>query len=136
MSLTPEIFEQTIKVTKADLDDLEHVNNVRYVQWMEDIAKAHWNERASDEIKEKFFWVVIRHEIDYKGQSFLEDELLLQTYVGEHTHVTSQRLVNILNKKTGKIIIKAKSTWCLMDYKTKKPVKISEEMVRVFYNQT
>lgn len=133
MSLIPEIFEQTIKVTKADLDELQHVNNVRYVQWMEDIAKAHWNERASDEIKENYFWIVIRHEIDYKGQAFLGDEILLQTYVGEHTHVTSQRLVNILNKKTGKVLIKAKSTWCLMDYKTKKPVKISEEMVRVFY---
>ncbi|WP_280985195.1 acyl-ACP thioesterase domain-containing protein [Gillisia limnaea] len=42
-------------------------------------------------------------------------------------------MVTILSKKTRKIIIKAKSTWCLMDYKSKKPVKISEEMVRVFY---
>ncbi len=133
MSLSPEIFEQTIKVTKADLDDLQHVNNVRYVQWMEDIAKAHWNARASDEIKQNYFWIVIRHEIDYKKQAFLDDELLLQTYVGEHTHVTSQRLVNILNKKTREVLIKAKSTWCLMDSKTKKPVKITEEMVRVFY---
>ena len=133
MNLSPEIFEQTIKVTKADLDDLQHVNNVRYVQWMEDIAKAHWNARASDEIKENYFWIVIRHEIDYKGQAFLGDEILLQTYVGQHTHVTSQRMVNILNKKTREVLIKAKSTWCLMDYKTKKPVKISEEMVRVFY---
>ncbi|MFO7719202.1 MAG: thioesterase family protein [Gillisia sp.] len=133
MSLSPEKFEQTIKVTKADLDELQHVNNVRYVQWMEDIAKAHWIARASDEIKENYFWIVIRHEIDYKGQAFLDDEILLQTYVGEHTHVTSQRLVNILNNKTREVLIQAKSTWCLMDYKTKKPVKISEEMVRVFY---
>ncbi len=133
MSLSPENFEQTIKVTKADLDELQHVNNVRYVQWMEDIAKAHWNARASEEIKQNYFWIVIRHEIDYKRQAFLDDEILLQTYVGEHTHVTSQRLVNILNSKTREVLIKAKSTWCLMEYKTKKPVKITEEMVRVFY---
>ncbi|CAM4255466.1 acyl-CoA thioesterase [Gillisia limnaea] len=79
MSLTPEIFQQTIKVSEADLDELQHVNNVRYVQWMEDVAKAHWNARAGDEIRENYFWVVIRHEIDYKGQAFLDDELLLQT---------------------------------------------------------
>ncbi|MCF4101213.1 acyl-CoA thioesterase [Gillisia sp. M10.2A] len=133
MSFTPEIFEQSIKVSKEDLDENEHVNNVRYVQWIQDIAKAHWETRADAVIQENYFWVVIRHEIDYKQQAFLDDELLIQTFVAEHTHVTSQRMVNILNKKTRKVLIQAKSTWCLMDSKTKKPVKISEELLRVFY---
>lgn len=131
--MKPEIFEQSIIVQKGDLDDLDHVNNVRYVQWMEDVAKTHWDKRASQEIKQKYFWVVIRHEIDYKKQAFLGDELILQTFVGKHTHVTSQRYVNIINKSTREILIKAKSTWCLMDYQNKKPVKISEEMIRVFH---
>jgi len=133
MSVTPEIYEQNITVKSSDLDNLKHVNNVQYVQWVQDIAKEHWEKRASKEILDTYFWVVIRHEIDYKQQAFLGDELLIQTFVGEHTHVTSVRLVNIVNKKTNKVLVKAKSTWCLMDYKTKKPVKISEEMLRVFY---
>lgn len=134
MSGTPEIFEKTIIVKASDLDELKHVNNVQYVQWIQDIAKEHWEKRASEETLNTYFWVVIRHEIDYKQQAFLDEELLIQTFVGEYTHVTSQRLVNIVNKKTKKLLVKAKSTWCLMDYKTKKPVKISEEMVRVFYS--
>lgn len=133
MSRKPEVFEKCIKVTNEDLDELNHVNNVIYVQWMEDIAKIHWKEKAPQEIQENYFWVVVRHEIDYKGQAFLGDELLLQTYVGEHTHVTSQRHVVIRNKETGKILIQAKSTWCLMDAETKRPVKISDEMFRDFY---
>ncbi|MEP6262920.1 MAG: acyl-ACP thioesterase domain-containing protein [Gillisia sp.] len=133
MSQTPEIFEQSLTVHKSDLDELEHVNNVRYVQWMEDIAKAHWEERAAEEYRDKFLWIVVRHEIDYKGQAFLGDELLLQTFVGDHTHVTSQRFVNIRNKATNKILTSAKSTWCLIDRETKKPAKISEEMFRDFY---
>jgi len=133
MSSTPEIFEKSVTVRSSDLDDLKHVNNVQYVQWIQDVAKEHWETRASDEILNTYFWVVIRHEIDYKQQGLLGDELLIQTFVGDHTHVTSQRLVNILNKKTKKVLVQAKSTWCLMDYKTKKPVKISEEMFRVFY---
>ena len=133
MSGTPEIFEKTITVNASDLDELKHVNNVQYVQWIQDIAKEHWESRASEEILNTYFWVVIRHEIDYKQQAFLGEELIVQTFVGDHTHVTSQRLVNIINKETGKALVRAKSTWCLMDYKTKKPVKISQEMVRVFY---
>ncbi|MCJ7756968.1 MAG: thioesterase, partial [Gillisia sp.] len=38
MNYTPEIYEIGIKVTKEDLDELQHVNNVRYVQWIQDIA--------------------------------------------------------------------------------------------------
>lgn len=133
MKQTPETFENTIRVKTSDLDELKHVNNVQYVQWIQDIAKEHWENRASEDILKTYFWVVIRHEIDYKQQAFLGEELLIQTFVGEHTHVTSQRLVNIINKKTNKVLVAAKSTWCLMEYKTKKPVKISEEMLRVFY---
>lgn len=131
--MSPEVFEKTIEVTKKDLDELQHVNNVRYVQWMEDIAKAHWEMRAPRDLKEKFFWVVIRHEIDYKKQAFLGDKVVLRTYVGKATHVTSQRHVVILKEGTGEHLIEAKSTWCLMDVETKRPVKISEEMFRVFY---
>ncbi len=133
MSSTPEIYEKTVTVRSSDLDELKHVNNVQYVQWIQDIAKEHWKTRASEEILNTYFWVVIRHEIDYKQQALLGDELLIQTFVGDHTHVTSQRFVNIVHKKTKKVVVQAKSTWCLMDYKSKKPVKISEEMVRVFY---
>jgi acyl-CoA thioester hydrolase len=133
MNPTPQIFEYTIKVSSNDLDELEHVNNVRYVQWMEDIAKRHWNEVAPEDIKQKYIWMVVRHEIDYKGQAFKGDELLLQTYVGEHTHVTSQRHVVIRNKKTEKILIQALSTWCLLDAETKRPAKITEGMFKEFY---
>ena len=35
-------FEMFHTVISQDLDDLMHVNNVRYVQWVQDLAKAHW----------------------------------------------------------------------------------------------
>src|SRR5690554_3235756 len=130
---TPEIFEETLIVRKEDLDELDHVNNVRYVQWMEDIAKSHWEKTAPREVQEKYLWVVVRHEIDYKGQAFAGDELLLQTFVGEYTHVTSQRHVVIRNKETNKILIQAKSTWCLLDVENRRPARIEVEMFRNFY---
>lgn len=131
--LEPKIYEETIIVRKEDLDELDHVNNVRYVQWMEDIAKSHWEKKAPREVQDKYLWMVVRHEIDYKGQAFLGDELLVQTFVGEHTHVTSQRHVVIRNKETNKILIKALSTWCLLDSKTRRPARIDVGMFRDFY---
>ena len=36
------IFEVKFTVTSADIDDLNHVNNVVYVKWMDEVAFKHW----------------------------------------------------------------------------------------------
>ena len=135
MVVPAEIYTQYRKVTKEDLDDLDHVNNVVYVQWIQDIAKEHWDVRATDQLKKDFIWVVIRHEIDYKKQAFLGDEILIETYVGETTFVTSERFVNIKNAKSGEVLVAAKSMWCLLDAHTKRPTKITEDLRTVFHKR-
>jgi len=135
MVVPAEIYVHRRTVTEDDLDDLHHVNNVRYVQWIQDIAKEHWEVRASDGLKQKFIWVVIRHEIDYKKQAFLGDDLLIETYVGETTFVTSERFVTIKNAQNGEILVAAKSMWCLLDAETKRPTKITDELRTVFHKK-
>ena len=44
-------LEQEITVSVDDLDELNHVNNVVYVDWAQDIAKNLWNSLVSNEIK-------------------------------------------------------------------------------------
>ena len=135
MVVPAETYVHERTVTEDDLDDLQHVNNVRYVQWIQDIAKEHWEIRATDQLKKDFIWFVIRHEIDYKKQAFLGDDLLIETFVGDTTFVTSERFVNIRNIKTNDILVAAKSTWCLLDAKTKRPTKITEDLRTVFHKK-
>ncbi|MDO7599401.1 MAG: thioesterase, partial [Flavobacteriaceae bacterium] len=35
-------YTQEVTVTESHLDQLQHVNNVQYLQWVQDIAGAHW----------------------------------------------------------------------------------------------
>ena len=135
MVVPAETYTHKRTVTDDDLDDLHHVNNVRYVQWIQDIAKEHWEVRATEQLKKEFIWVVIRHEIDYKNLAFLGDELLIETYVGETTFVTSERFVDIKNAETGDILVAAKSMWCLLDAESKRPTKINEELRSVFHKR-
>lgn len=135
MVVPAETYVHERTVSEDDLDDLNHVNNVRYVQWIQDIAKEHWEVRATDQLKNNFIWVVIRHEIDYKKQAFLGDDLLIETYVGETTFVTSERFVNIKNAKTDEVLVAAKSMWCLLDAASKRPTKITEELRSVFHKR-
>ena len=59
-------FEIQLIVTAADIDELNHVSNVVYVRWVQEVAVAHWQALASEEAQRKVVWVVLRHEIDYK----------------------------------------------------------------------
>ena len=51
----------------ADIDELGHVNNAVWVRWMERIAVAQWEADAAPEHRDRYIWVVTRHEIDYRG---------------------------------------------------------------------
>src|SRR6185369_12764056 len=60
-----EVFKLSFQVSPADIDELKHVNNVVYLQWVQSISYAHWNTAATEELRSKCKWVVLRHEIDY-----------------------------------------------------------------------
>ena len=108
-------FELTITVQPADIDDLKHVNNVVYLRWVQDVAAAHWETIASAEMKLKYSWVVLRHEIDYKNPAFLGDTLTARTWVSTCEGVRSVRNVSLYQSATGKLVAEAKTTWCLLD---------------------
>ena len=50
-----QAHEIELIVTSDDLDARNHVNNVRYVQWVQDAAEAHWNLRSSDAVRNNFY---------------------------------------------------------------------------------
>ena len=120
-------YQDTFKVEENALDALNHVNNVVYLQWVNDISEKHWNLLAGQEIKEKYFWVVLRHELDYMNQAFLGDEITVLTWVGESSGVKSIRNVHVYKGET--ILLKARSTWCLLEVKTLRPTRIKEDIL-------
>ena len=127
-----QIFQKEITVSKTDLDQLNHVNNVRYVQWVQDIAEAHWLKNASKEILDSYYWFLVKHTIDYKGQAFLGDHILIKTFVDSSEGVTSIRKVEMHNQTSGKLIITSETKWCLLDKSTQGPTRITPEIANLF----
>ena len=127
-----DILFKEIIVTKEHLDELQHVNNVQYVQWLQDIAKEHWYKNSTEEINNKYFWVVASHHIDYKNSAVLHDVITIKTYVSESKGVISTRIVEMTNAKSNKLIVKAKTEWCLINSKTLKPSRIGSEIASLF----
>lgn len=127
-----QIFETQITVTNDDIDELNHVNNVRYVQWVNNVAKLHWRQNATKEITDNYYWVVISHQIDYKSSAFLNDMIHVKTYVTKSEGVTSTRIVEMFNAKTNKLLVKSETNWCLVSAKTNRPTRITTEIVELF----
>lgn len=122
-------FSHSFCVALEDIDAQGHVNNVAYVRWIQDVAVAHWFSVTTEEMREKYTWVVLRHEIDYKKQSFENEEITATTWVGEPTRISWERFTEI--KRGDEILVKAKSIWCLLDRQTSKPSRITSEMINL-----
>lgn len=124
----PVPYTYTLKVEEAHIDALSHVNNVVYLQWVNDISERHWNHLSKGKgLQEKYLWVVLRHELDYVNQAVLGDELRLVTWVGASRGVKSVRHVEIFKGEI--LLLRAASTWCLIDTKTLKPTRIKNDIL-------
>ena len=121
-------FEMMIPVLPGDIDEQNHVNNTVYLRWIQDVATAHWRAVASPKAQESIGWVVLRHEIDYKGPATLGDEMVLRTWVGKATRLTFERFTEIRRNSDGRLLSEARTLWCPIDAQTGRPVRVSEEV--------
>ena len=128
----PQHYEMTLVVQPDDLDAMNHVNNVRYLQWVQDVAEAHWEKVGKPEMLEKYAWVVLNHFIEYKKPAVLGDELLIQTHVHENSGPKSQRLVRIYRAKDDVLLAQASTWWCLLDAKSMRPTRVTQELIDTF----
>ncbi len=123
-------FSHSFRVSAEDIDEQRHVNNVAYVKWIQDVAVAHWFSATTEAEREKYIWVVTRHEIDYKKQAFENEEITGTTWVGEPTRVSWERFSKITRGED--LLVKARSVWCLIDRETSKPTRITSELKKLF----
>ena len=117
-------FTQEKEVLSEHLDEFNHVNNIRYLEWVQEISKKHWNILSRNKKYEFQIWIVRSHNIVYKKRAKLGNELLLETYVKECKNYTSERIVNVLQKKNLEVIAQCKTTWCYVN-------KISYNLERI-----
>lgn len=123
-------FKSEITVPKTAIDTLKHVNNVVYLKWIQDVAQQHWIESTDADLRNKIAWVVLNHFIEYKAPAYENDVLILKTWVDNYRGVTSERHTEILRKADQKLVVQAKTVWCMIDKETGKPMRITEKLIQ------
>lgn len=128
MRMEAERFELHLRVEPRDIDQLGHVNNVVFLRWVQDAAVAHWQSAAAPEDQAALLWMVVRHEIDYKRQAFLDDEIIARTWVGAAGRRDFERHTELLRASDRRLLARARTLWCPIDAQTGKPTEVSERV--------
>jgi|TARA_B110000046_G_scaffold143374_1_gene150316 acyl-CoA thioester hydrolase len=124
--------QKIIVVKPADIDELDHVNNVVYLSWVQDIAKEHWQICASQEIINQYKWVVVNHNITYKKSLKIHQKAFVKTKVFDNAKgALWERMVWIFDDSEV-LMAEANTQYCLVDAQSFKPRRITDEIRSIF----
>ena len=129
------VFQMTLIAGPEHIDELGHVNNAVWVQWIQQVAVAHWESVADGAHKHAYFWVVIRHEIDYLRAAFEGDRLTARTWVGEAPKgARFDRHVEFAGND-GRVCVRARTEWAIIDKAAGRPIRVPAEVVAPFMGE-
>ena len=124
------IYRHEIQVTGEMVDRNGHVNNVAYVQWLQDAAVAHARASGCTALTTKLgaTWVVRTHHIEYLRPVFAGDSIMVLTWVSNFRKVRSLRKYKLIRAGDQAVVAEAETDWVLVDAATGRPRAIPEEV--------
>ena len=82
--------------------------------------------------KDAYFWVVVRHEIDYLRAAREGDRVIARTWVGDAPQgARFDRFVEFTGED-GKLCVRARTHWAIIDKSLGRPVRVPPEVVAPF----
>ena len=125
-------FELDFVARPEHIDELGHVNNAVWVRWMEQVAVAHWRSVADPAHQDAYFWVVVRHEIDYLRPALEGDRITARTWVGEAPKGAKFDRHVEFTGNDGRVCVRSRTDWAIIDKAAGRPIRVPAEVVAPF----
>ena len=122
-----------IDIVPADIDFMGHVNNARYLNWVQDAVVAHWQKLAPPSAVAAHLWVALKHEITYRKPAFIDDQVIA-TVVLERVE-GARAFYDTLIKRGEDVLAEVKSSWCCIDAQTMRPARIAKDIAQHFFGK-
>lgn len=127
------IYLHHLVVTKDDLDEMNHVNNLQYLRWCLKAAVAHsadvgWPSKRYFELGHGF--IVREHKIKYKAPALLDDEITIQTWIDSLRAFSSVRKYRVL--RNNKKLVEAETNWVFVNLESLELTRIPDEIKAAF----
>ena len=123
-------------VVPADaIDTNGHVNNVRYVQWMQEAAMYHsaqlgWSQDRYAAMDRT--WIVRSHSIVYRHSAYINEVLLVFTWVSTFEKIRSLRKFKFYRPADDTVVATAATLFLFCDLVSGRPVSIPQEIQDVY----
>jgi acyl-CoA thioester hydrolase len=131
----PRVLTQEIQVPASAIDVNGHVNNLAYLQWMQDVAIQH--STAQGWPLERYQaagtgWVVRSHFIEYLLPAFLGETLTVLTWVtGFKRHMSPRRYL-FWRREDRQVVARAETMWIFVNANTGKPERVAAAVAEAF----
>lgn len=129
------VFDHHHTVTPAEIDELDHVNNLHYLAWTQTAAKAHssavgWPFARYRELGAT--WVVRSHAIEYLRAGRLGDGVVVRTWVAEMGKIHSLRRYQIVRASDAEVLATAETRWVFVTIAGQSLARVPEELRAAF----
>ena len=114
----PNPHVMPVDVVDAHIDLMQHVNNVHYLQWLENVAWDHsmaLGMRPEDYTRLGHGMVVRRHELDYVAPALLGDRVLLATWIMGLDRLSLHRRYQFVRASDGATLFRGATHFVCVD---------------------
>lgn len=125
-------FTLSLTATPDAIDELGHVNNAVWVQWIQQVATGHWDAAAPQNHKDAYIWVVVRHEIDYLRALGPGETVTARTWVADKPQGAKFDRFMEFTGADGTVHVRARTVWALLDKASGRPLRVTDAIVAPF----
>jgi acyl-CoA thioester hydrolase len=128
------VYSYEFDIPAETVDENGHVNNVMYVQWMQDAAVRHYQALGGTSPTQAIgaTWVVRSHSIEYLRPAFASERIRVQTWVANLRRVRSLRRYRFLRVSDGALLVRGETDWVFVDAHNGAPRAIPAQVAGLF----
>jgi acyl-CoA thioester hydrolase len=129
------IYNYTMQIPADSIDGNGHVNNVSYVQWMQDAAIRQFDALGGTPrmAEVQATWVVRSHHVEYLAPAFAGEEIEVRTWIANVRRVRSLRRYEFLRLADRKLLVRGETDWVFLDARTGRPTAIPDKIASLFH---
>ena len=128
------VYPYEFTIPDEAVDENGHVNNVLYVQWMQDAAVRHYEAMSGTQPTQAIgaTWVVRSHRIEYLSPAFAGERIRVLTWVVNMRRVRSLRRYQFIRVADEQLLVRGETDWVFVDANTGYPRAVPPEVTSLF----
>jgi acyl-CoA thioester hydrolase len=125
------VYQHHFTVPESAVDQNGHVNNVVYVQWMQDVAVLHYEAAGGNQAMQDAgaTWVARSHHIVYLKPVFAGEDVIALTWVETLRRVRSLRCYQFRRQSDNVLLAKGETDWVFVDIASGRPRAIADDII-------